>query len=137
MGNPKGDIVTVEIGKYSNNVAVTNIVAGTNIKYHQEFSQGELREIKELFETFKNKIGEDIPPEKQSEVEEKLEELEDSLVRAKPNLNTATRIINWLKKHFPGIANTIVSFLINPLMGKFTETMSKNALEEIKKMLNP
>ena len=52
---------------------------------------------------------------------ERVDELEQAITEEKPDLSTMEYVKNWFVRNLPGLAGTVTSVVVHPIVGKLVE----------------
>jgi hypothetical protein len=95
----------------------------------------ETAELKSLFDETRRKVEAEAPPEQRQEALAQTEELERTVVAEQPDPGRIRNILGWFKKNAPQVAGTIVSLVINPLVGKVVEGAGEAIAERFREVV--
>jgi hypothetical protein len=116
-----------------NNIKVTvggdvsgQLAAGSHIhqistKTTSNVTKAEIEELSQLLAELRAQIEAEAQPEKKEAALERVDELEQAIVEKKPDLTTMEYVKNWFAKHLPGLAGTVTSVVLHPIVGKLVE----------------
>ena len=113
------------------------VAAGENIVQMsttpREVSEAEAEEFRQLLATLRSKIETEAQPEKKDAALERVGELEQAIAEKKPDLSTMEYVKNWLVKNLPGLAGTVTSVVVHPIVGKLVEAGGDALVEEFRR----
>ena len=95
----------------------------------------ETAELKSLFADTRTKVEVEAPPEHRQEALAQTEELERTVLAAQPDPGRIQSILGWFKKNAPQVAGTIVSVVVNPLVGKVVEAAGEAIAERFREVV--
>jgi hypothetical protein len=125
-----------QISWNSGNVSGSQIVVGNgNVVIHNEapaVSPAELKKLRAEFSKLKQQIEATVPDDKKEEALKKADELQASVLDRKPNPSKMASIRNWFVKNAPGLAGTVTSVIVNPIVGKLVEAAGDAVAGEFK-----
>jgi hypothetical protein len=102
------------------------LAAGENItqistKTTPAVTQAQVEEFRQLLTALRAKIEVDVLPDKKEAALERVGELEHAITEKKPDLSTLEYVRNWFVKNLPGLAGTVTSVVVHPIVGKLVE----------------
>lgn len=104
-----------------------------NLSINQGLSVNELKQLDELFQPLKEQV-QAASLDKQSEVEETVQDLHDELSKGQnANAERINTIIDGLVEMVPGALSAVVSMFANPILGALVGPATKLVLDHIKK----
>jgi hypothetical protein len=133
-GTGSGDTIHIGIGDNARNVA-----AGKDIQQlvgdqaQMQISEADISDVRELFAELRRQIATEAPPEVKEAAVERVTELEEAVTAKKPDLTTMEYVKQWFAKRIPQLLGTVVSVLVNPVVGKVVEAGGEIAAGELKK----
>lgn len=116
-----------------NNIKVTvggdvsgQLAAGHNIQQistrtTSDVTKAEIEELHQLLAELRAKVEAEAQPDKKEAALERVDELEQAIAEKKPDLTTMEYVKNWFAKHLPGLAGTVTSVVLHPIVGKLVE----------------
>jgi hypothetical protein len=105
-----------------------------NLSINQVFSGDELKQWDELFRSFKEQLKQAAPPDKQNQVEEKVQELHGELSKGQnANTDRLNKVIDGLLELVPGASSAVASMFGTPILGALVGPVTKMVLDHIKK----
>ena len=128
-----GDVITATIGDNASQVAVGKNIRQQQISSSAEVTEANLKQLNDLFASFKQQIEQQAPPDKKAAALERVEELQQEIASKKPDLTTFDYVKSWFGKNLPGLLGGVTSLIINPIVGKVVEAASGLAAEALKK----
>lgn len=119
-----GDHISATVsGRVSGQVAV-----GKEIAQHQvattmgvELSDAELTELHDTFIQLKRDITAAVPDAERGAALERIDELQEAVIAAEPDLNTVQYVKQWFARKLPAVAGLVASILVHPLVGRLIE----------------
>ena len=97
-----------------------------------EITQADLSELNRLVAELTEKVKAEAPAEKKDEAVQQVEELKEAINPQKPDVSRMRRVANWFKTHIPMLAGSVVSVIVNPIVGKVVEAAGEGLASEIK-----
>ena len=125
----KGIHVTVG-GDVSGQLAAGENISQMSTKTTGEVTKAELEELRQLLATLRSKVEVEAQPDKKGAALERVGELEEAITEKKPDLSTMEYVKNWFVKNLPGLAGTVTSVVIHPIVGKLVEAGGDALVEE-------
>jgi len=105
-----------------------------NLSINQGISADDLKQLDELFQPFKEQLKQATPQEKQSQVEEKAQELHAELSKGQnANADRLNKVIDGLVEMVPSALGAVVSMFASPLLGALVGPATKLVLDHIQK----
>ena len=119
-----GDHISAAVsGAVSGQVAV-----GKQITQHQvtatmggQLSDAELTELHDTFAQLKRDIAAGVPDADRGAALERIDELQEAVTAAEPDLNTVQYVKQWFARKLPTVAGLVASILVHPLVGRLIE----------------
>jgi uncharacterized membrane protein YgcG len=131
-----GDNIQSTLGHHAHNVAVGKDVHQGVGEYTQaQVTEADLDAVRELFAELRRQVEAQAPPEKKASALERVEELEEAVTADEPDLTTAEYVWRWFSKNLPQLAGTVVSVLVDPVLGKVLEAAGELAANELRRRL--
>ena len=101
---------------------------------NQGFSTDDLKKMDELFQRFTRQVQPAVPPDKQYQAEEKVQELHAELSKGQnANANRLNQIIDGLVELVPSALSAVASMFASPILGALVGPATKLVLDHIKK----
>jgi hypothetical protein len=119
-----GDVIRAVIsGDVSGQVAVGKGITQTQTvgAARPEVTEAELAELRQTLADLKARVEAEAPPEKKEAALERVEELEEAVTAEEPDLTTMEYVKRWFVKNLPGLAGTVTSVVVHPIVGKLVE----------------
>jgi hypothetical protein len=119
-----GDVIRAIIsGDVSGQVAVGKGITQTQTvgAARPEVTEAELAELRQALANLKAWVEAEAPPEKKEAALERVEELEEAVTAEEPDLTTMEYVKRWFVKNLPGLAGTVTSVVVHPIVGKLVE----------------
>lgn len=131
---PSGDAISAKIaGNVSGNIAVGKHITQTqSANVPAAITASDRAQLRQLLDTLTAQIAAEVPPEQKTAALEHLEELQETLTSAEPDLATMEYIVKWFKKKLPQLAVYVIGTVLNPLVGKVMEAAGIIAAEELR-----
>jgi hypothetical protein len=105
-----------------------------NLNINQGLSKDDLARLNSLFQPFKEQVQQAAPPDKQNQVEEKVQELHTELSKGQSaNTDRLNKIVDGLVELVPGALSAVVSMFATPLLGGLVGPATKLVLDHIRK----
>jgi hypothetical protein len=99
-------------------------------------SPEEAAKLRGVFEEFRSSVEEEAPPERRGEAVAQAEELERAVVNERPDAGRVRRVLRWFRDNAPQLAGTVVSVVINPLVGKVVEGAGEAIADQFKELIH-
>ena len=131
---PAGDHISAAVsGNVSGQVAV-----GKGIAQHQvatttgtQLSDAELTELHDAFMQLKRDVAAAVPDADRSAALERIDELQEAVTAAEPDLTTIQYVKQWFARKLPAVAGLVGSILIHPLVGQLIQRTGDTAADAI------
>ena len=96
--------------------------------------QYEIETVNRLFADLNSQLRSvpDISEDKRNEAIIKAEELNNEIIKEKPELGKIEQLKGWLKDSVPEVAGAVTSLFVNPVIGKVVEKAGGMISERIK-----
>jgi hypothetical protein len=105
-----------------------------NLNINQGLSMGDLRQLGELFQPFREQVQQTVTLDKQGEMDEKVQALHTELSQGKnANADRLNQIVDGLVEMAPGAVGAVVTMFANPILGALIGPATKVVLDHIKK----
>ena len=118
----KGNTIKVKVGgDVSGQVAAGQNISQSRTELHRVVTREEMQEIREMLAQLKGKVESEAPAGKKDAALERVEELAQAVTEKKPDLSTMEYVRNWFVKNLPGLAGTVTSVVVHPIVGKLVE----------------
>jgi hypothetical protein len=113
-------------GKYNisfGNVTNSQFVTGDYNQVAQTvgLTPEDVTALRAVFDDLRANVAAAAPPEQQEEALAQTAELESALVAEQPDPGRVRRALQWFRHHAPQLVGTVVSVVVNPLVGKVVE----------------
>ena len=102
-------------------------------KTADEVTRAELEELNQLLAHLRSKVEVEAHPDKKDVALERVGELEGAIAEEKPDLTTMEYVKNWFVKNLPGLAGTVTSVVVHPIVGKLVEAGGDALVEEFRR----
>lgn len=105
-----------------------------NLNVNRGLSKEELEQLAGLFLPFREQVGQVTPPDKQTQIEEKVQELHTELSKGQ-NANTGqlTKIVDGIVELVPGALSSVTSLFATPILGGLVGPVAKFVLHHLRK----
>ena len=130
---PKDGINVNIKGDVSGQIVVGNNNSVTKSIQNAAVTPAELVELRKLLGELRSKVQVEAALDKKDAALEKVAELEQAVLEERPDLSTMEYVRNWFGKHLPGLAGTVVSVLVHPVVGKLVEAAGDAVADEFKR----
>ena len=130
--SPKGIHVSVG-GDVSGQLAAGENITQMSTKTAGEVTRAELDELNQLLAHLRSKVEVEAHPDKKDVALERVGELEGAIAEEKPDLTTMEYVKNWFVKNLPGLAGTVTSVVVHPIVGKLVEAGGDALVEEFRR----
>ena len=109
-------------------------ISGDVGNINQGLSADDLGKLDHLFQPFQEEVRQAAPPEKQTQVDEKVQDLHAELSRGEnTNAERLNKIIDSLVEMVPGAVGAVTSMFASPILGALVGPATKLVLDHIKK----
>lgn len=108
-------------GDVSGQLAAGENITQMSTKTTGKVTKAELEELSQLLATLRSKVEAEAQPDKKDAALERVGELEQAIAEEKPDLTTMEYVKNWFVKNLPGLAGTVTSVVVHPIVGKLVE----------------
>lgn len=128
-----GDITGSQITIGNSNVVIQgdrNRVGTTSVR---TISPTELKKLRAQFARLKDQIETTVPADKKVEAMQKADELQVAILQKKPSPSKMASIRKWFARNAPGLAGTVTSVIVHPIVGKLVEAAGEAVAEEFRK----
>jgi hypothetical protein len=98
-------------------------------------SAEEAAKLRGVFESFRSSVAQEAPPERRDEAVAQAEELERAVVSERPDAGRVRRVLRWFRENAPQLAGTVVSVVVNPLVGKLVEGAGEAIADQFKELI--
>ena len=127
-------------GKYNiqfRNVSHSQIQIGDYNIAAQKFglTRQETAELKSLFDEARTKLEQQAEPEQRDEALAQAGELERAVV-AEQDPGRIRTVLRWFKDHAPQLVATVVSVVVNPLVGKVVEGAGEAIADQFREVID-
>jgi hypothetical protein len=130
-----------ESGKFNihiGDVSRSQVVIGdyNTVTQKMGLSPEEAAELRRVFEGLRSSVEEEAPSERRGEAVAKAEELERAVVSERPDAGRVRRVLRWFRENAPQLAGTVVSVVINPLVGKLVEGAGEAIAAQFRELID-
>jgi len=108
-------------GNVSGQLAAGHNIQQISTKTKSNVTKAEIEELRQLLAELRTQIEAKANPEKKEAALERVDELEQAIAEKKPDLTTMEYVKNWFAKHLPGLAGTVTSVVLHPIVGRLVE----------------
>jgi hypothetical protein len=99
-------------------------------------SPEEAAQLRGVFQEFRSSVEEEAPPERRDEAVAQAEELERAVVSERPDAGRVRKVLRWFRDNAPQLAGTVVSVVVNPLVGKVVEGAGEAIADQFKELID-
>jgi len=117
------------------------VAAGTNVTQSGTIGQANqdmvvdpeslLNALKPLISKLDQEVAATTPPEQQSAIKEKAEELKETILSGKPDVSTLGYLKAWFARNAPKLVGTVTSIIIHPIVGRLVEATGDILVTEL------
>jgi len=119
------------------------IAVGSNITQHQstvsmavEVTAEERAELAQAFADLRAQVLAQAPAQRGAQALERIDELEEAITAAEPDVTTMRYVKGWFAKHLPGLAGAVVGVVVNPVVGKLVAAAGDVAAAQFQQLLS-
>jgi DNA-binding FadR family transcriptional regulator len=134
-----GDDIRVTIGgsvQEGGQFAAGRDISQSYVRTHTEgatpVTEADLAELRSAVESVKAQIVAEVQPDQQAAALERIDELEEAVVAAEPDLTTLQYVRKWFGKHLPKLAGSITGLIVHPVVGKIVEAAGDLAARQFR-----
>ena len=133
QGEPPPGKFNVQFG----NVTHSQIVMGdyNTISQRVGLTPNETEELRSVFSDLRTTVAEQAQPERREEALAKAEELERAVVAEQPDPGRIRKVLRWFRDNAPQLAGTVVSVVVNPLVGKVVEGAGEAIADQFRELV--
>jgi hypothetical protein len=95
----------------------------------------ETAELQSLFADLRTTVEEQAEAEQRGEALAQADELERAVVAEQPDPGRIRKVLGWFRDHAPQLVGTVVSVVVNPLVGKVVEGAGQAIADEFRELL--
>jgi hypothetical protein len=119
-------------------VSESQVVIGdyNTVTQKSGLSPEEAAELRGVFEGFRSSVAEEAAPERRGEAVAQAEELERAIVSVQPDVGRVRKVLRWFRDNAPQLAGTVVSVVVNPLVGKVVEGAGEAIADQFKEAID-
>lgn len=92
-------------------------------------------ELKSLFDEARKRVDEQAEPEQRDQALVQTGELERAVVAEQPDPGRIRNVLRWFKNNAPQLVGTVVSVVVNPLVGKVVEGAGQAIADQFRELL--
>jgi len=113
-GSVRGSTVQgpVSIGKH------IDVLQKTGGDLSARLSDPEIAEVRNAFADLRSQVEAGAGDKERARALERVDELEEALTAAQPDLTTAELVVGWFRRNVPTLAGGVVGVVVNPIVGK-------------------
>ncbi|HSF81924.1 MAG TPA: hypothetical protein VLA49_11860 [Anaerolineales bacterium] len=135
--NPGGISATIS-GPVSGQVAIGNVNRLTQqVSPAPSLTAADLASLQRALQDLKDEIRQKATPETKKAALERVDELEEAIKAGEPHLGTMEYVQRWFLKNLPGLAGTVTSLIVHPVVGKLVEAAGDALAAEFRRRFNP
>ncbi|HET9587923.1 MAG TPA: hypothetical protein VFO91_03945 [Anaerolineales bacterium] len=108
-------------GDVSGQLAAGNNITQVSKKTDSPVTKADIEELHQLFKQLRAQVEAEANAAKQDAALERVDELEQAITEEKPDLSTMEYVKNWFVRNLPGLAGTVTSVVVHPIVGKLVE----------------
>jgi hypothetical protein len=97
---------------------------------HPDVTEADLAALRQLLADLKAQVEVEAPPEKKESALERVDELEEAVTAKEPDLTTMEYVKRWFAKRLPGLAGSVASIVVHPVVGKLVEASGEALASE-------
>jgi hypothetical protein len=98
-----------------------------------EVSPAELLALRQALADLRAQVEAQIPPEKKAVALTHVDELEEAVTAAEPDLDTMGYIKRWFTTHLPQVAGAVTGIIVHPIVGKLVEAAGDTLAAEFRR----
>ncbi|MDQ6829482.1 MAG: hypothetical protein M3081_11500 [Gemmatimonadota bacterium] len=103
-----------------------NSVSWTTITTKESLTDADREQLREHLRTavmpaLAQQVEAEVPPEMKEKALERVEELQAAVTADEPDVSTMEYVWKWFKKNAPTVAGTVLSVVVNPIVGKLVQ----------------
>lgn len=132
---PQGDAISGSVdvtGSASGQIAI-----GKGIEQRQALgdaavaalTEAEREQVRLAFAQLRAQVAAGAPAEQRGAAVERVEELEAAVFAEAPDLTTIQYVARWFRRNLPGLAGTVASVVVNPLVGRLVQVAGDRLVE--------
>lgn len=95
----------------------------------------ERAQLREALAGLRAQIAAQAPPEHAAGALAHVNELEQAIGADEPDVTTIAYVKDWFGKHLPGLAGSVVSVVVHPVVGKLVAAAGDAAVAQFKQLL--
>jgi hypothetical protein len=99
-------------------------------------SPEEAEKLRGVFQQLRSSVEEEAPDARRDEAVAQAEELERAVVSERPDAGRVRRVLRWFRENAPQLAGTVVSVVVNPLVGKVVEGAGEVIADQFKQLID-
>lgn len=114
------------------------VIGNSNVQINRSASSGfivtnaDVEHLQQQLAGLKRQVAAGAPDELQGPAIERLDELEAAVLAEEPDLSTMDYVKGWFTKNLPGIAGSVTSLIVNPIVGKLVEAAGETLASEFR-----
>lgn len=131
MSQSQGDYISGTVtGNVSGQAAIgKDISQNQTVGAPAQLTDDERAELQQLFVDLRARVAAEAPGDHRDAAVERVQELEEALSAADPDLTTAEYVKRWFLKRLPGLAGLVTGVLVNPIVGKLVQLAGDTAVD--------
>ncbi|HEX2951807.1 MAG TPA: hypothetical protein VHV83_19910 [Armatimonadota bacterium] len=98
-----------------------HITQSQNIGGQQQITTNEMTVLNQQFADLRSQVAAEAPSEQRDEALHQVDQLQQAITAPKPDVSTMVRVRDWFVTHLPMLAGTVLSVVVNPIVGKLVE----------------
>ncbi len=98
-----------------------------------EVTEAEMGELRLALANLKKQVEEQAPPAEREAALERLSELEEAATAKEPDLTTLEYVKGWFVKHLPGLASSVGSIVVHPIVAKLVGAAGETLAAEFRR----
>ncbi|MEJ2303806.1 MAG: hypothetical protein P8186_20765 [Anaerolineae bacterium] len=96
-------------------------------------TNADLEILQEQLAELRARVAEAASEEKREAALERVNELQEALLAEKPDLPTMEYVKGWFLRNLPGIAGSVTSLIVSPIVGKLVEVSGEVLAAEFRR----
>lgn len=115
------------------------IIGNSNVQVNRSntsqfvLTNADVEYLQQQLAGLKRQVAADAPDEVCAPAIERLDELEAAMLAEEPDLSTMEYVKGWFVKNLPGIAGSVTSLIVNPIVGKLVEAAGEALADEFRR----
>jgi outer membrane murein-binding lipoprotein Lpp len=105
---------------------------------HGPVTEADLTELRSAVDRVRDAVdAEPLAPAAAAKAREKLDDLEEAVTAAEPDLSTMEHVRNWFGKNLPRLAGLVAGIVIHPVVGRLAEAAGDALATEFRRRFTP